>query len=156
FSGASAVLCMLTGLRPVSNALIRRWFRDEPPSHTLRLAARLVLMGLLVGVPAWFAFQGVLTSVLADPSAFLNPTSLLSGLLGYVTLAFARVGFLVRRSWRATLERLGLEPLRPRDAIVVLAGVLVVFGFNATMEWIQRTAFPALWESDQAFGRSLS
>lgn len=156
FAGASAVLCMLTGLRPVSNALIRMWFRGETPSHTLRLAARLVMMGLLVGVPAWFLFRGVVSKVLADPSTFINPASLAGGLVGYITLAFASVGFLVRRSWRATLERLGLEPLRPRDALVVLAGVLVVFAFNATMEWIQRAAFPALWESDQAFGRSLS
>jgi membrane protease YdiL (CAAX protease family) len=156
FSGASGVLCMLTGLRPVSNGLIRLLFRGEPPSHTLRLAARLVLISLLLGLPAWFAFRSSLSALLQNPSDFINPGTLSSGLLGYTVLALAAVGLFVRRSPRATLERLGITALRPRDAGIVLAGVAALFLFNSAMETLQRSAFPQLWASDQAFGNALA
>jgi hypothetical protein len=156
FSGVSAAICMLTGLRPVSNALIGVLFPGAEPNHTLRLAARLVLMGLLLGIPAWFAFRGVLANVLENPSDFINPGGLGGGLLGYVLLALAGVGFRVRRSLRATLERLGIRAFRASDAFFVAGGVAALYLLNAGLESLQRSAFPTLWSHDQAFGNALA
>ncbi|MGH2400453.1 MAG: CPBP family intramembrane glutamic endopeptidase, partial [bacterium] len=142
-------ICVITGLRPVSNALIRLFFHNAVPNHIHRLAARLTAMALLFAIPGWFMIRHV-NLMPEDLTPLLEPERLGGGLLGYVFLALAAVGFLVRRSPRATLERLGLRTLTGRHVVVIAVGVVALFALNGGAEWIQRTHFPALWESDRA------
>lgn len=146
-AAASALACLLTVLRPVSDGLTRALFRGEPPSHALRLAARLVLMGLLLALPGWYAFRDSFEELLGDES-LINEATLGSGLIGYVVLALAAVGFLVRRNLADTLQRLGLRPFGQRDYAVIPVGVALLFALNVGLETVQRTWFPELWESD--------
>lgn len=155
-SGVSAVLCMLTGLRPVSNGLIKLLFGDVPPSHTLRLAARLVMMGLLLGIPGWFFFRVTAAELMQNPEVIASARNLGGGLIGNVVLALASVGFLVRRSGRATRERLGLAGFQARDLWVVPAAVAVLYFFDSGAEALQHAWFPALWANDQAFTTALT
>jgi CAAX prenyl protease-like protein len=151
FSGASAVLCILTGLRPVSNGLILLFFHAHVPNHTLRLAARLVVMTLMIGVAGWFSYQFLLPLVATDLRDAIVPERLGSALIGYVALAFASVGFLVRRGLGATLERLGIRPFTRRDALVVPLAVVALWMLNAATEGAERRFAPALWQQDQSF-----
>lgn len=155
WSGATAGFCMLTGLRSVSNGLIALLFRAEP-NHRLRLAARLVAMGLLGGVPLWFAFQILVSDLPEGLEHYVGPEGLVSTLAGYVVLAFAAVGFHVRRSLRATLARLGLASLTPRDLIVIPIAVALLYLVNGGTEAIERRLLPSLWQHDQAFTVALT
>jgi hypothetical protein len=145
---ASALACLVTVLPPVADALSLAMFRNEPPSHALRLAARIVVMGLMLAFPGWYAFRDTFEQMLTS-SSLLDQGFIGSGLLGYVVLALASVGFMVRRDLPATLERLGLRPLRPGDYAVVPLGVLLLFGLNLALESVQRAWFPDMWLSDQ-------
>lgn len=155
-SGASAVLCMLTGLRPFSNALILLFFGHEAPSHTLRLAARIVLIALLLGIPAWFFFRIEGPELLQNPQALASARNLGGSLVGNVVLALASVGFLVRRSLRATRERLGVTAFQLRDLWLIPAAVAALDLLDTGAEALQRHAFPALWANDQAFTTALT
>ncbi len=152
----SAAVSLLAGSPRVADALACSIFRTGAPGHTLRLAAQLVLAGLLLCVPAWFALRQSLDAILEKPDAFITPGGLGGGLLGYVVLAFAAVGFLVRRSWPEALERLGLRRFARGDLIVIVAGVAALWLFNGAAEGLQKVLFPALWKADQAFTRALA
>jgi membrane protease YdiL (CAAX protease family) len=89
-------------------------------------------------------FEQMLTSSSLFDQGFIG-----SGLLGYVVLALASVGFMVRRDLSATLERLGLRPLASSDYAVIPLGVLLLFGLNLALETVQRTWFTDMWLSDQ-------
>src|SRR5207244_7358109 len=113
-SWAGAVVSASTALRPVSDTLVRLFFR-APPSHSLRLGARLTLLGLLFAVPGWFAFRYLLDSLMDQPAPLIERVSLEGQLLGYLLLALASVGFMVRRDLKATLARLGIRALARED-----------------------------------------
>jgi hypothetical protein len=147
-AAASAVLCLLTIFRPFSDRLTRTLFRGHEPTHALRLTARLVLMGLLLALPGWYAFRDSLEELLTDET-LLSEGALGTGLMGYVILAFASVGFMVRRDLGQALDRLGLRPLKPGDFVITVAGVAFLVGLNLGLETVQRTWFPDLWASDQ-------
>jgi hypothetical protein len=155
-SAASALLCLASLARPVGDATARLLFRERSPGHTLRLAARLVLVALLLALPSWAAVRGELSSLLEDPRALVSGRSLSGSLVGYVVLALASVGWLVRRTWREALARLGLAAVGPRDIALIAAGVVVLGLFNSGSEWVQKIAFPALWRSDQRFTEALA
>jgi membrane protease YdiL (CAAX protease family) len=146
---ASALLSLLTMAPPVSNGLARALFRRSEPSHTLRLAARLCLLILLLGFPGWYTFKDTLVELFENTPDMFEQVGLGTGLIGYVILALAAVGFMVRRDLPATLERLGIRPLRGRDWLVIPFGIVALIGVNIGLEELQRVAFPALWESDQ-------
>jgi hypothetical protein len=148
-SAMSALVSLLTMFRPFSDTLARALFRDQPPSHALRLAARIVLMGLMLAFPGWYAFRDTFEQLFSDPSALFDQGFLGSGLIGYVVLALASVGYMVRRNLPDTLERLGIRALRPIDYAIVPVGVVLLFGVNLALETIQRTWFPGMWASDQ-------
>jgi hypothetical protein len=152
----SALLCLASQFRPVADRLSGLLFRGDPPSHSLRLTTRLVLLALLLALPTWFAVRGELSPVLEQPELLITPRSLSGSLVGYIVLAFASVGYLVRRSLRQVMARLGITPLRLTEIATVGAGVAALWLFNAGSEWFQRGAFPELWASDQEFTESLA
>jgi hypothetical protein len=156
FSGLGALASLATLLPAVADRLVRLFFRGAGPSHTLRLTASVAFAILWVGLPAWLAFRDQLAELLQDPGALVSASKLSGGLVGYVVLAFASVGFLVRRDWRGSLKRLGLTALRPVDWLIVVAGVLALWLFNSGSEGLEQRAFPALWAGDQAFTTALA
>ncbi len=148
-SAAAALVSLLTLFRPFADVLSRVMFRHQEPSHALRLAARIVLMGLMLAFPGWYAFRDTFERLLSSQTSLFDQGFLGSGLIGYVVLALAAVGFMVRRDLPGTLERLGLRRLRPGDYAIVPLGVLLLFGLNVLLENVQRTWFPQMWLSDQ-------
>jgi hypothetical protein len=152
-SGASAIACAATVLRPVSDPLTRRLLHAEPLTHAARLGARLVFAGLLLAVPGWFALRDVLAD---NMEQIVDQLPLGGGLVGYVLLALAAVGFLVRRDLRATLDRLGLKPLRLMHLAVIGLGVGALLLLNNGADWVQMHAFPELWKRDREFNESLA
>ncbi len=155
-AGAGALLCFLSIFRPVADFLCRLFFRDGRPGHTLRLGARLVLFALVLAPSAWFSLRGTLSSVLDEPSLLVTSRGLSGSLVGYVILALGSVGWLIRRPWRGTLDRLGLKPLQRADWLVIPLGVAALWAFNTGSEWAQRTMFPSLWAGDQHFTQMLA
>ena len=153
FASASAVACLATVLRPVADGLVRALLRADPPSHSLRLSARLVLAGLLLAVPGWFALRDILTE---DTQQLMEQLPLGGGLVGYVLLALAAVGFLVRRGLGATLGRLGIKPLTVSHAGVIVLGVVGLLLLNKGADALQKHAFPELWKRDQDFNEALA
>jgi len=156
FSGLGALASLATLLPPVANRLVLLLFRGKGPSHTLRLTASIALAILCVGPPAWLALRERLAELLQDPGELVSASKLSGGLVGYVVLAFASVGLLVRRDWRGSLERLGLTALRPAGSLTVIAGVVALWLFNLGSEGFEKSAFPALWASDQGFTAALA
>src|SRR5262249_52781002 len=112
--------------------------------------------GLLLAPPGWFSFDSMRDSFLAKPETLMDPSHLSGGLLGYVVLAAGGVGWLVRRDLGAALRRLGIEPLRRRDLVVVVLGVGALIALNASGEALQHRFFPHLWASDRAFTKALA
>jgi hypothetical protein len=91
-----------------------------------------------------------------SPVPLASPGALVSQLLGEIAVALAGVGWLVRRRWRETLERLGLGAVRPAHAGIIVAGLAGAIGINAAMESLQHAAFPALWQQDQEVTRLIA
>lgn len=156
FAGAAALTSLATLIRPLANALSRVFFRGQPPSHSLRLAARLVLMGLLLAFPGWYAFRDAFEQMLTSGKSLFEQGFVGSGLVGYIVLAFASVGFMVRRDAPDSLERLGLRPLRAADWAVIPLGVIALFLLNVALEAVQRTWFPDMWLSDQRVSQMIA
>ena len=156
FAALGALASLATLAPSFTDRLVRALFRGAGPSNTLRLTATAVMVTLWVGLPAWLAFRDQLADLLKDPGALVTPQKLSGGLVGYVLLAFAGVGCLVRRGWRESLARLGLTAPRPADALVLVAGVVALWLFNAGSEALERSAYPALWAADQGFTTALA
>jgi hypothetical protein len=152
---ASAIVIFLTAWRPVSNHLVGMFFRPHLPSHTLRLAARLILTALLFAVPGTLVVHHMFETLFEDVESLLEGSGLGSGLIGYVLVAFAAVGLLLRRTFVATMARLGLSPLTRSQLVVLVVGVIVLYGLNTAADWIQREFFRELWESDQRVNESI-
>ena len=156
FSGLGVVASLATLLPPVANRLVRLLFRGAVASHTLRLTVGIAFAILCVGPAAWLALRDLLAELMQDPGKLVSASKLSGGLVGYVVLAFASIGFMVRRDWRGSLERLGLTALRPADGLTVIAGVVALWLFNLGSEALEQSVFPALWASDQAFTAALA
>ena len=154
FSLLAGVVMLSTAAPPVARALARVLFGARGESHSFRLAARLTLFGFLLAVPAWFAAQSLFERV-QDIRQIFTHLTFGGAAFGYVILALASVGFLVRRDLRSTLERLGLVRPMPRDLLLVVIGVPILFAFNWAGEWGQRHWFAALWASDRRVNEAL-
>ena len=150
-----AIASALTLFRPFANALAAWMFRAEQPSRTLRLAGRMVFLTLLFAIPGWFAIRTLFDSLAAQIDSLLQGASLGTGLLGYIMLAFASVGFMLRRNARETLERLGIGRITASHALVIAFGVLGLFALNSGADWLQRTFFHALWLEDQSVSAAI-
>jgi hypothetical protein len=155
-SGLGALASLAILLPPVADRLVRLFFRGAGPSHTLRLTASVAFAILWVALPAWLTFRDQLAELLRDPGELVSASKLSGGLVGYVVLALASVGLMVRRDWRGSLERLGLTAPRPADGLTVLAGVVALWLFNLGSEGLEKSVFPELWAGDQAFTAALA
>jgi len=155
-SVASGLTCLATQLPPVAEPLTRFLLRTNATSHSLSLATRLIVAGLLLAVPGWFAFRGAIEDLLQSSAQFMEQLPMGGGLLGYVLLALAAVGFLVRRDLPSTLERPGLKPFGVSELAIVGLGVGAIFALNLGADALQHRLFPELWRSDQQFNQALA
>src|SRR5207302_3964580 len=83
-------------------------------------------------------------------------TSFGGGLLGYIMLALASVGYLVRRDLPRTLERLGVKPIPASHLAIVAIGVVALYGLNAGGDWVQHRYFPDLWDNDHRMSQAIA
>lgn len=151
----SGLLMFATGIPAVGMSLAHALFGARGDSHSYRLAARLTLFGFLIAVPGWFAVQPMFDRA-QDMNALFEHLSLGGAVFGYVILALAAVGFLVRRDLRSTLDRLGITRLGTRDLLLIALGVPLLFALNFAGEWGQHHWFPALAASDNRINQALA
>ncbi len=156
FSALGALVSLVLFSGRAADAVARVLLRGSPPGHTARLAARVVLLTLWLALPAWFVFKDSGDELMANPSRLVSRTGLSVGLVGYVVLALAGVGLLVRRGWKESFARLGIAVPGTAATAVVPLGVVALWLFNVGSESLQRQAFPALWASDQRFAEVLA
>lgn len=154
-SGVAALFALFTWYPPVARRLTHLLFRTVEDSNTLRLAARIVALTLLVSIPGAMVFQSLVDPLLETPGAFTASRVLSGELLGYLVLSLAGVGFLVRRDASQTFERLGLRRVALREVGLVVLGAAALFAINGGSEWIQRVVFPALWAHDRHVNEAL-
>ena len=152
----AGLLCAASFLRPVANFVATFLFRVERPSHTLRLTARITLAVLALAIPGWFALQTIFDELFDPSSTLIDRASLEAQLVGYILLAVASVGLLIRRDWRSTFDRLGIGPITASHLAIVALGVVSLYGLNAGADWIQQTWFRSLWESDRQVNESIA
>jgi CAAX protease family protein len=160
FCLVGAVASALTLFRPFTAALAARLFRHAPSTHTVRLAARMVFLCFLFALPGWFAVRRMFESLGDQIGSLIDSSTLGTGLIGYVLLAFASVGLLLARDRRQAFERLGIGPIGARQVLVIAIGVGILFALNGSADALQKRFFHALWIQDQrmseAIGGSLS
>ncbi len=148
-SACAAGLAVLTVPTPVGSAIARALFRDPAPGHVLRLSARVVVLALALAVPGWFAAQLVMDELVASPESLMERVGLGGGLVGYVLLAFAGVGWMVRRDLGEAAARLGLAWGGWRDLLVAALALGALWGLNTGADLLQQRLFPDLWASDR-------
>jgi len=66
-AAAGVIVLGLSAIPSFAAGLARRLFHPELPSSTLRFAAQLTVAGLLLAVPAWFAFDALKPALLENP-----------------------------------------------------------------------------------------
>lgn len=147
-AAAGVLVLGMSALPSFAAGLARRLFRGQAPSYTLGFAAQLTAAGLLLAVPAWFAFDALKPALLENPEPLLKKAMLSGALAGYVLLALGGVGCWIRRDLRQTLARLGLGPITLRHAGIIVAGALALLALNGGAEVVQHRYFPALWKLD--------
>src|SRR5689334_8170732 len=152
----AALASLLTAVRPFADELVSLLFRSDAPTHTLRLAARLVLLTFLFSIPGYFLVPDLMQNMLDDAKGFFARVSLGSELIGYVALALGSVGFLVRRGLPDGLARLGVTRLRRSQWWIVVAGVVAIIAFNNLADWAQHRWLPAAWAHDSDMNKKLS
>jgi len=139
----------------VARGLVHGLFRTTADSHALRLAARVVVMGILSAFPASLVVPQLLEPMLNQPGGLFESGPLGGELVGYIVLALASIGFLVRRDLRQSLDRLGLRTLGFRDLAYIAAGVGVLFLLNIGADWLQNHYFHKSWEADHRVNEEL-
>ncbi len=150
-----AVASGLLVLRPVSNPLCRLVFANEEPTHALRLTLRLFVGGIVLALPAWYTVRDLISDVLVRDSAAFERSLWGPSIVGMVVLALASVGFRLRRDFPATLERLGLAPLRASDLLWIAGGLAGLVALNGGLDAVQQRFFPALAASDTAITKAI-
>jgi len=155
FAGWAAVVSALLWLPPVTEALVQVMFPGQASSHSLRLTARLVAMGYLLAVPAAVALRETLLELLRSPASPLTAEGFAGSLVGYVALALAGVGFMIRRDSRATIQRLGLRALGGRDLLVGALAVGALVALTSGADALQQRWLHPLWEQDQLMNEAI-
>jgi membrane protease YdiL (CAAX protease family) len=148
FSLFGAALSLLTYFDRFADTIARRLFGEPQPGYTSRLAARLIVVLVLVLPPGALFFRESL-DVLVEQRQLLGPGELWSSLVGFVILALGSTGFLIQRDLRQTLRRLGLGPVRLEHLGIAGIGVFGLFVVNSFAEWMQHSYFPRWYEEDQ-------
>jgi membrane protease YdiL (CAAX protease family) len=147
---AAIALCVALVSRRASDALARALFRVAIPTRTLRLTARLAVLIVLLCIPMQLRIEDLLAAVATEGGPLLTPGGLVAQLAGLVAIAFAGVGYGVRRDLAATLARLGVGRPGVADLGWVVLGVGACLAANAGLEWVERRWFPAWYAHDQA------
>lgn len=155
FAAVGSVLSMLLAVRPFTDALARTVFRTTDPGHTERLAARLVALGFLFVVPGWLMMKGLADSEGLDAIA-LGTSSFIGSVIGFTLLSLGGVGYLTRRGFRATCERLGLRRFQGRDVLMTFAGLIAILALNVVVEWVAQRFAPGAWARDQAMNEMIA
>ena len=75
WTAAATMISFVTIFRPVSDRVVRLLFRTTASSHSVRLAGRMALIGLMLSVPGYFAFQGMLATFSDGPSDLFDQIS---------------------------------------------------------------------------------
>jgi len=148
-SACCAGLAILTVPSPVGSALARFLFREPQPGHVLRLSARVVVLTLALAIPGWFAAQIVMEELLDGPESLMDQVGLGGGLVGYVLLAFAGVGWLIRRNLAEAARRLGLAWIGWRDLLVAALTLAALWGLNTGADLLQQKLLPEVWAADR-------
>ena len=146
---AAAAISLALVAHPVIDRIAIAMFREGPVGRTRRLTARLIVLALLLPLPTQALLPEIIDAMREQPQPFADTKALVAQLLGEVVVALAGVGWLVRRRWPETAERLGLGAVRLSHAGIILAGIAAALAINAGMESLQRFALPGLWRQDQ-------
>lgn len=141
-SALAALLVALTAWPWFANRLVALLFGGRAGSHTLRLAARIALLGFACAWPVSVAFGWMLEQGMVD-TTLLGSHSFVGSLFGFILLSFGAVGLFVSRGFRESLDRLGLRGMGFRDVLWAGFGLVALLGLNAAFEWVSRTWFPA-------------
>lgn len=148
-SACAAGFAVLLMHAPIATRITRAVLRDPVPSHVTTLATRIVLLAFALAVPGWFAAQIVMEELVTSSESFMDRVGLWGGLIGYVLLAFAGVGWLVRRSLRSTVKRLGLAWPGWRELLLASLALAVLWGLNTGADALQQRFLPDQWASDR-------
>lgn len=149
FSACVAGLSVLSFPSRVANMMARALFREASPGHVLRLSARMVVLAIAIAIPGWFAAQLMMEELLGGTEPLMDKVGLGGGLIGYVLLAFAGVGWLTRRTLAEAAARLGLAWPGWRDLLVGGVTLGALWGLNSGADIVQHRLFPELWASDR-------
>jgi len=152
----AAGLSVLSVATPAANRMAKVLLGADRPGHLLRLSARIVVLTFALSIPGWFASQTVLEELLRDPTPLLERAGLGGGLIGYVLLAFAGVGWLVRRDLRESAARLGLRWPRAADIVAAAIAVGMLSALNVGSEWFQQRYFPDSWKLDHRMTEAMA
>ena len=138
--GLTAVLGALP-LIPAIRRGLARWLEIEPIScvHTTALAFAVYFVGLTLAQMAFIGDLSKLTSVEVRQSAL----DMVATTLPLALMAMVGVGFLMRRDFRATLERLGLRWMTARQWGLVMLVILLFLAFDYTVLWVWQQLWPA-------------
>jgi membrane protease YdiL (CAAX protease family) len=138
--GLTAVLGALP-LIPAIRRGLARWLEIEPTScvHTTALAFAVYFVGLTLAQMALIGDLSMLTSVEVRQSVL----DMVATTLPLALMALVGVGFLMRRDFRATLERLGLRWMTARQWGLVLLVILLFLAFDYTVLWVWQQLWPA-------------
>lgn len=125
-------------------------FRREHTTRVMRLTARIVVLGLALAPPLAMLWPDLLRFLQESGQTLADASSLVSGLAGEIAIAFAAVGLGLDRGWRASFERLGLQPMRGSHVLVAVSGLAALTALNSLLEYLQSRWFPALAAADRA------
>ena len=146
---AATVVCAFIAFPPIAHQLARAFMRGGHPGHTERLTAAIALVLLLLPVPCALLGEDLMGTFKSSGRLRADVGTLVGQLLGEVVFGLAAVGLWVTRDFRAVRDRLGLGAMGVRHVSYAVAGLVLVSGLNAGMEWLERTYYHALWLRDQ-------
>ncbi len=125
-------------------------FRTPHTTRVLRLTARLVLLSLALAPALMLLWPDLMRLILERGETLADASALITGLAGQVVLALAAIGLGIDRTWRSSLERLGLERMRGSHWLVAAVGLAALAGLNSGLEAAEGRWFPALAAADKA------
>jgi membrane protease YdiL (CAAX protease family) len=114
-----------------------------------------VFLCFLFAIPGWFAVRRLFESLGDQIGSLVDSSTLGTGLIGYVLLAFASVGFLLTRNRRETFARLGIGPVGSRQMLVIVLGVGMLLVLNTSADALQKRFFHGLWVEDQRMSEAI-
>ncbi len=149
--------CVLSGftslallLPPLTHQLAAGIFHTAHTTRVLRLTARLILLSLTLAPPLMLLWPDLLRMLLERGETLADASALITGLVGEVALAAAAVGLGIDRTWRASLQRLGLGGMTPTNWLVAAVGLAALAGLNSGLEFVEARWFPKLAAADRA------